>query len=289
MKKKIRLIGIFIAFLVIIAGVIIFIFKTQIVKHFIPTVDLPGVINIRVINDTSYISSKLTVQNKSFFKIKIDSIGYKVSLVKKTCLQSQKFLGIVLHSHEKDTIDFSLKIPYIMILKELKAARKKSDSADYSINVYLQYSTVLGKVKIPINKSAKIKIPLPPELKIVEIKYTKVHLKSILAVAKIEIINHSIVNLSIKDMSYSMSILKRANLKGNLKDAVNIKPNGKTFINLPIEISINKIAKTIFEVIINKDHYDYTLTLNAFFESSDPLKQSFHINVINNGKMELKK
>ena len=144
-------------------------------------------------------------------------------------------------------------------------------------------------MNVPINKSAKIKIPQPPELKILEIKYKKIHLKSILAEAKIKIINHSAVSLSIKDLSYSINISNHGTLKGKHIESICIKPNGTSFINLPIEININNIGKAIFEVIMNKDNYDYTLNLNAILESSHPLKESFHINISNSGKMELKK
>jgi len=289
MKNKIKRIGIVILVLAIIASGTIFIFRAQIVALFIPAVEQIGVIDIKVKNDTCYINSKLIVKNKTFLKIEIDTIKYKISLFHKTYLQSQKFIGIVLRGSGKDTIDFSLKIPYITILKDLKAERKKGDSASYSINISLQYSTAFGKAEFPINKSAKIKIPQPPELEIVEIKYKKVRLKSILADAKIKIINYSAVTLSIKEMSYSMKILNQGELKGNYRETININPNGATFINLPLEINVKNIGRIIFDVLINNDNYDYILTLNAILESTDPLKESFHINLIKNGKMELKK
>ena len=289
MKNKIKRISIFILVLVIIAGGVIYIFRAGIIAHYIPTIEQIGVINIKVKNDTTYINSKLTVKNNTFLKIKIDTLKYKISLFNKTYLQSHKFIGVVLHGNGKDTIDFSLKIPYNTILKDLNTERKKRDSTSCSINISLQYSTVFGKAEFSINKFMKIKIPQPPELEVMEIKYKKIRMKSILANAKIRITNYSAVTLSIKEIHFSLNILKQGNLKGNYRERINIKPNGTTFIDLPIEINPNNIIKTIFEVIINKDNYDYTLTLNAILESSDSLKESFHINLTKNGKMELKK
>jgi LEA14-like dessication related protein len=289
MKSKITLIGIFILVLAIIASGVIFIYRAEITACYIPSVEQIGVIDIKVKSDTSYISSKLTVKNKTFLKIQIDTIKYKVSLFDKMYLQSQRYIGMALRGYGTDTLDFSLKIPYVTILKDLKAERKKGDSASYSINISLQYSTAFGKAEMPINKSAKIKIPQPPELEVVEIKYKKIRLKSILAEAKIKIINYSAVTLSVKEMRYSMNILKQGNLKGNYRGLFDIKPKGTTFINLPIEINPTNLGKTIFDIVINKDTYDYTLTLNAILESSDPLKESLHIDLTKNGKMELKK
>lgn len=289
MRNKIKFIAIIILILTIIAAIIIFIFRSQIIAHIIPSVEQTGDIHIKVKNDTTYISSKLTVKNKTFLKIEIDTIRYKVSLFDKMYLQNQKFIGVVLPGYGMDTFDFSLKIPYITFLKDLSAERKKEDSASYSINISLLYSTVFGKAEFPINKSAKLKIPQPPEIKVVEIKYRKVRLKSILADVKIKIINYSSVTLSITDMNYFMSIIKHGNLKGTHREPINIKPKGTTFVSLPIEINLNNIGKTIFDVIINNDNYDYTLTLSAILESSDPLKEYFYIDISKSGRMELKK
>src|ERR1035437_3173008 len=289
MKNKIKLIGVFIIVLAMIVVGVIFIYQTEIIAHYIPAVEQIGVIDIKVKNDTTYISSKLTVQNKTFLKIGIDTMKYKVSLFDKAYLQSQRYIGMLLRGYGTDTLDFSLKIPYVTIIKDLKAERKKGDSASYSINISLQYSTALGKAEMPISKSAKIKIPQPPELEVVEIKYKKFRFKSILAEAKIKIINYSAVTLSVKEMRYSMDILKQGNLKGNYKEPFEIKPKGTTFINLPIEINPTNLGKTIFEIIINKDSYDYILTMNAILESDNGVKESFNIGLTKNGKMELKK
>ncbi|MBI5539449.1 MAG: LEA type 2 family protein [Bacteroidia bacterium] len=289
MKNKIIItILIIIAFL-LICGTVLFVFRKKIVEHFIPTVQQIGEIHVVVKNDTAYINSKLVVRNKSFYKIKIDSIKYKVSLFDKVYLNNQKYLGVALQAKGVDCINFSLKIPYKAILNDLSIERKKGDSVSYQINIFLQYSTVLGKVEIPIEKSALIKIPQPPEINIIEITYSKIGMKSILANAKVEIINYSNVNLSIKDISYTMSILKRGKLNGNLKQQVNIKPNRSTFINLPIEVNLKNIGKIFFEVIFNNDNYDYTLTLNAILESTYPIKQSFSLDIVKTGQMELKK
>lgn len=289
MKNKFKHVGILILVILIVTGGLIYFLRKQIVMHFIPNVEQVGEININVTNDTTYVSSKLALKNKSFFKIEIDSIKYKVSLFGKTYLQNQKYLGVVLNGNELDTLDFSLKIPYVAILKDLKVERKKGDSASYSINISLQYSTFFGKVEIPINKEAKIKIPQPPEINIVEIKYYKARFKSIQAIAKIKVVNYSDVTLLINDINYSMSILKKGNLKGNHKEPIIIKPTETTYINLPIEINFKNIGKTLFEVIMNKDNYNYTIKLDAILETKGPINQSLNISITKSGMMELRK
>jgi len=45
----------------------------------------------------------------------------------------------------------------------------------------------------------------------------------------------------------------------------------------------------VFQILINKDNYDYILALNATMESLGPVKQSFQVDLVKEGKIELKK
>jgi LEA14-like dessication related protein len=289
MENKIKRIGSVILISILILSSFVFFFRSKIKNYFIPEIEQTGDIQIIIRNDTCYVSSKITANNKSFLNIEIDTIKYKVSLFNKTYLQSEAFIGIVLHGHSKDTISFSLKIPYKTIIADLKAERRKGDSASYFIDISLQYSTFLGKAEMPISRTAKIKIPQPPEIEIENIKYTKIRRKSIIADVHVKITNYNPVDLTIKDMEYSMKIKKQGNIKGKLSKQINIKPNGITFVTIPIEINPKNIARTFFNVITNKDTYEYTLNLSALIESTDPIKESFPIDLIKNGTMELKK
>jgi hypothetical protein len=84
-----------------------------------------------------------------------------------------------------------------------------------------------------------------------------------------------------------MTIIKQGELKGKINETLYIKPNETSFVNFPIEISIKSIEKTIFDIIMNNDKYNYSLTLNAFIETTQPYEQSFKIDVSGDGNMEL--
>jgi LEA14-like dessication related protein len=288
--KKILKISIFIFLaLAAVCSASIYIFRSELIAHYAPEIEQVGEINIRVTNDTSFISSRITVLNRSFLSLQMDTLKYKVSLFEKTYLQNERSVGMKLKPGEKDTLDLSLKIPYTSLLKELKLQRKKGDSASYLVNVSLQYSTIFGRSVIPISKSARIKLPQPPEVEIVEIKCSRIRFRTIRAVATIRIINYSAVTVAISDLDYSMRITDHGNLKGRYSRLITIAPNATTYIYVPIEINVKNMGKTAFQVLMNKDQYDYTLTLHAILKSIQPFNRSFLIDLEKSGKMELKK
>lgn len=275
--------------LLIVFTICFFLYRERIISHYRPGIKQVGAIRIDIKNDTSYISSKLEIKNNVFFKIDIDTIKYKIDLFNKTYLQNTDPLGIQLPAYGKDTIDFQIKIPYLSLFRGIKAERKKADSAGYTVNISLQVSTPFWNGEIPFNKSAKLKIPTPPQLELMNIKYQKVRLRYIIAEAKIKITNNSNITLSVKNMIYKMKILSQGDVNGKHDKTIHLKPKGTTYINLPMEININHVGKMLWAVLNDRDNYDYSLSMNATIESTSPLKESFQIELIKSGKMELKK
>jgi LEA14-like dessication related protein len=275
--------------LAIAASTVYFLYKEKLIAYFIPKVEQIGDIEIKIKNDTSYISTRLVVRNGSFLKIQLDTLKYKIALFDTTYLESSKYLGLTLPGYGSDSLDFSFKVPHIAIINHLREERYKQDSAGYSVNVFLQYTTALGSSEMPISKTGKLKIPHPPKLSIEDIKWTKLRFKTLKADVQIKIINYGDVAIDIKDLHYTMNIQEHADLKGVYSKAISIKPNAVTMITVPIEINTKHIGKTVLDVMRNKDQYNYTLLLEAFLESKDTDKTTFHLNLSQKGELELKK
>ncbi|HWY10160.1 MAG TPA: LEA type 2 family protein [Bacteroidia bacterium] len=289
MKGKIKYLSLFILVLIFAAVLCIFIFRVRIISHYRPEIKQVGTVHIKMNSDTSYINSQLEIKSKVFFQTGVDTIKYKIDLFDKTFLQSTEYLGIELPGYGRDTVNFLVKIPHRSLMRGIKSERKKGDSAGYTVNISLQISTPFWNGEIPFSRTAKIKIPHPPELELVKVEYKKVRLRTITANVMVKIINYTNVVLSVKEMYYSIKILKQGDAKGNYRKVIHIKPNGATIIILPIKININRMGKIIWDVLRDKDKYDYKLSMNAIVESTSLIKESFHIDLTKSGKMELRK
>ena len=289
MKKRL---GYFFLVLVALAGITaatLYFYRSSLITYFTPVVEQVGVIQIQMKGDSTYVRFKVTVTNKSFLKIGIDTLKYEVSLFGKPYLMNKRHMGLVLAGHSRDTVSLFLTIPHVAILKQLSDERKSEDSASYSINISIQCTTFLGRKAIPINRSAKLKIPQPPELQLESIKFTKVRWKSLHAEARIRITNYSPVNLSITTMSYAMNILNQGSLQGGYYQPITIKPRGTSYLDLPIDINVNNTGKTLFALLMNRDNFDYILSLDATLESTQPLRESFHLALTKSGQIDLNK
>jgi LEA14-like dessication related protein len=289
MKKNIKKISVSMLVLLVILAGASFLFRNGIKTHFTPVVEQVGGIDVHIRNDTCFLSAMFSADNRTFLRISIDTVSYSLSFLNKTYLRNKVFIGEVLHGHRTDTMNFSLSVPYEELLNDIRAEKKKNDSASYTINITVRYTTHLGTSELFIARSGKLKLPTPPDIEIVGIKYNKIRRHSIRARVKIRIINYNAKELHIKNLRYSMNVLDQGTINGSYKKEISILPGTTTYIEVPIEIDPKNITKTLFDILMNRDLYDYTLTLNALLESAGLSEETFHINLVKTGKMELKK
>lgn len=273
----------------LVLGSVLYFYRVQLLKHYIPKVHKIGNVKMSIINDTTFVTAQIAIENNIFLQINIDTIKYTVSLFDKVYIKDETFVGLVLHGNESDTMDFLLKIPHTVIMKDLKNERKRADSASYSIDVSIKYSSIFGDSEFPFAKSSKLKIPQAPEIEVVDIKYEKIRLKSLLAFIKIKITNHSPFTLILNNIRYYIDIPEMGNLKGNYNKDLEIKPKGTSYVTLDVKMEIKNMLKTAFQILFDKDNYSYTLKMKANLESVHPFQETFEVDLANHGQMELKK
>ena len=274
--------------LLVVGGGFLYKYRVTIVSQIVPNI-VSDTINVVIKNDTAYASTKLIATNKTFLSIKIDSINYKIGIYGQVYLHEEKFLGIYMDSFSKDTFTFDLKIPVTQILKDLREIRKKSQNANYSISVAIQYSTIFGRIELPINRSAKFRLPTPPEIKIINVDYTKVRVKYMLADVNIKVTNFNPISLTIKTIKFHMEIPGQGFAEGEHLAPITILPRSEILLTLPIIIDFEHLAKTLVDVMKDEDYYDYILTCNAEILTPNPSQKPIITELPKLGRMELKK
>lgn len=280
---------VFISILLLIIAGCLYIFHKQIVGHYVPEFEREGEIGIDILDDTVHVNSLLTIRNKTFFEIELDSVSYDISILDNSYIRNQKVISVKLAAYEKDSFNFSLSIPYLTIIKKLKDERRLNDSADYSIGLILHFITPLGKLDIPFNKSGKFKIPNFPLMKIVDINFTKIRLNEIKAIIDIKVNNSTQSDIIINDLHYQMHIYRAGSINGYYPVPITLKPESATIVSLPVSITPKNFGKTALQIVLNKDNYYYKLILKANLETSGQITDTFKIEVVRNGKLELKK
>jgi len=287
MKKRYKLL-IFILLILLVGGFLFYKNRVAIISKLVPSLE-HDTIKVVIENDTAYINTIFYATNKTFLPITIDSIKYVIGMSNRVYMRDEKFLGIHTEGYGKDTFAFSLEIPVVAMITDMRALRKKTENANYSVFVAVQYSTFFGRIDIPINKSSKFKLPTPPELEIVEVKYDKIRLKKMDALARVKITNFNEISLTIQSIKYEIIIPHFGSAKGEQMDSIVINPRSEVIIDLPAEIKWKHLGELIKDVITNEDTYEYELYCEAVILTPNPGQKPIILNLIKFGEMELKK
>jgi LEA14-like dessication related protein len=287
MKKRYKIL-LAILILLGVSLVALYQYRVAIVSYIVPVIT-NDTINIVIENDTAYVKTKLIAKNKSFIPLQIDSIKYKIGLMNKVYLHEEKYLGIHLESYAADTFEFSLKIPIGELMRDLKAVREKTKQANYSILVALQYSTIFGRVDLPINVGAKFRIPTPPEINVEKVDYTKVKLDYMLADVRVKVTNFNEIKMTIETIHYILDVPGQGTAVGKYTEAITISPQSEMYVDLPVRIELDHFLSNLRDVAEDNDVYNYILTCNAIIKPFKEGQKPMIIELTKLGTLELKK
>jgi LEA14-like dessication related protein len=261
-------------------------------KLVLPDLDDIMLVNATIKNDTAYVGVDMELENKSVFKLDLDTLFYKISMADSLLFNQTQVLNIRQKPGEIKKVELPLKIPVSKTMRTIKSLQSQ-DSTYLDIHAYIVYNTIFGRKKIPVSKKVRIKVPVPPQIKIKHVEINKLNLgdKTIDLTANVTIINKGeLLDLNIHEVHYTVSLGdKLVTSDGVYNKPITIKPQSETDVAIPLTVKVNKIAKTAWKYLSN-DEVDYHIRLNAKLDENSFYKKSnIPLEVKAEGKSKLRK
>jgi len=226
----------------------------------------------KIRNDTAYLSVNLTLQNKSFYTLTIDTVFYQLSLADSLMFSETTAVGLRQARYQTDHVSLPLKLPVKKIMRTIRSLQTQ-DSTWLEAKAYVVYNTILGRTKIPFTKTTRVKVPLPPHIRLrkLETKAYSLRDKQINAVAHVEIINEGqLLDLNIHRIRYTFVLGNNlVSSKGVFNHKVEMKPGATTQVVIPVTVDVNKPFKVAWRVLTNNDRMPYTLHLEAELDENN--------------------
>jgi len=245
-------------------------------------------ISITLLKDTALIDADVLFENKSFFKLSIDSLIYNIKLDTLTLLSKAQDLRIRLSPSQADTVNLPIALPFKRLMKEIKHLQKQ-DSVSITFDLRVVYSTWLGKTVLPYKKIIIIAVPVPPKFEIEKFEYKKHRNHEFYFNADVKIINKGKLDLHISDVSYTIVVKDNFRATGKDLREIHLNPRSEMIVVLPIKITFEHLFKTLIKVVTNNDKvkYDLKIHLRAQMDKLSPEKTE--IDIEKEGITELKK
>ncbi len=222
-------------------------------------------VNAVIKNDSAFTKISLVLQNKNPYKLDIDTVSFEVTLNDTGIAHQIVPLNIKQTRFDEDTVQLPLNI-HISQIKGLIAHLQSQDSTTVNIKGNIIYETIFGRKKIEFNKTSKIEVPVPPQIKVLKVERKGFDLgeKILKANAEIEIINNGKnINIQLTDIRYNITVKNTLHAEGVISKPLIIKPRSSLKINLPIEIEVYHPLKTLWLIKTDKDRLNYLLHIKC--------------------------
>ena len=291
-KVKRWLIPIILLLIIGTAVVVIFFNPKKGLKLVLPDINDITLATASIKNDTAYVGVNMILENKSIFKLDIDTLFYKITLADSFLFAETKALNIKQKQGEKKQIELPLRIPIHKTMSTIKSLQHQ-DSSYISIAAYVVYNTIFGSKKIQVSKRVKIKVPVPPQIKVEHIERDRLSLirKAIDITATVKIINKGeLLDLTIHKIHYILSLgNKLVTSDGTFDKPIAIRPSSESVVEIPITIEVNKILKTAWKFVTN-EKLKYTIKVTAELDENSFYKKSgIPLEITATGNVKLRK
>jgi LEA14-like dessication related protein len=276
-KAKRWIIAIVIILLIGVGVIAIFFNPKKGLKLVLPDLDDITLVNAAIENDTAYVGVDMVLENKSIFKIDLDTLFYKVVLADSILFNQTQVLNIRQKSGDVNTFKLPLKIPISKTMHTIRSLQNQ-DSTYIEIHSYIVYNTIFGTKKIPVSKKVKIKVPVPPEIKVNKVEIDKVNIgsKTVDLKATVTIVNKGeLLDLNIHEVAYHLVLGEDlVTSDGVYNKPITVKPLSETRVEIPVTVKVNHIVKTAWKYVTNDEvpyHIDVKAQLdeNSFYHKSN--------------------
>lgn len=276
-KAKKWIIAIVIVLLIGIGIIAIFFNPKKGLKLVLPDLDDITLVNATIENDTAYVDVDMLLENKSIFKLDLDTLFYRIVLADSLLFNQTQVLNIRQKAGDVNTFKLPLKIPISKTMHTVKSLQKQ-DSTYLEMDSYIVYNTVFGHAKIPVSKRVKIKVPVPPEIKVNRLELDKISVadKTVNLRVAVAIINKGeLLDLNIHGISYHLELGENlVTSDGVYNTPIRVKPLSETRVEIPVTIKVNRIVKTAWKYLTNDElpyHIDVKAQLdeNSFYHKSN--------------------
>lgn len=231
----------------------------------LPNLNQLSSVNTKIMADTAYINVIGIIENKAIYKISIDHLAYNIKLADTKLISEKQKINLYQSPGAKDTVALTFRLP-ISKTRSLIQKLQKKDSTYLTANFEITYNTIFGKTTIPFSKNIDIKVPTPPEIKLIKIKAGNINLKqkNVDLNMVVSIKNNSDkIKLCLRDLVYNVKIGQNINGKGECNETILVEPLSTVNAILPINVTVNKPLQAFWKIVANKEVMSYEINMDG--------------------------
>lgn len=274
-----RIVWVVIAAFVVSAGItvaVLFLNPKKALKLVLPDLEDISLVNASIQQDTAYVSIGMHLENESLFTLTLDTLFYRIGLADSQLFNRKQVLNIRQKPGDLDTFNLPLRIPVSKTMRTIQSLQQQ-DSTYLDVDAYVVYNTIFGSKKIPVSRRIRIKVPVPPEIRVTDVEITGIDLfrKTVSLNASVNLVNRGdLLDLNIHHVAYSLSLgEKLISSDGVYNKKIQVKPLSETQLQIPVEVQVSHVMQAAWTYLAN-DEVAYHVRVRAQLDENSFYQQA---------------
>jgi LEA14-like dessication related protein len=208
---------------------------------------------------------KVLIDNAAPVGFKADSLSYQIYMAGAEVMRSTYPKPIKLEANDSSLISLPVTIDNQKMLAKLKEFKNEgTDSVEYTMKAQVHTDLPFFKNK-PLNLTFSKKMPayIIPDVRLVDTDLDKLGLNQTKMTAKVEIKNPNAFAYRFKQTTYRINLEGKEFAEGRIDTMINIPANGKTVLELPMEVTLKEGLKAGVKMLTKPEEVDYSFSFRT--------------------------
>jgi len=257
---------------------------TQVIQ---PKVKLSDVSVSNFTSDTIDLNIGLNVDNPNSIAIKLAGYEYEVFINNHQFSKGNQQLNTSIAASTTSKTEFPVSLKFSDLF-EMAKSLKSSKEMDYEIKstAYLDLP-VIGPVPIRSSSTGRLPVPRTPKLSVNKINLKSMSFTGADLEVVLDVINPNSFAIEVTSLNYQFFVAKQSWASSSIKQTLNLKPDTKNKITIPVSLSLLDMGASIFEVLNGGKEINYQLKGDLKFDTSLPLVKGIQLPINYSAKTQV--
>lgn len=222
-----------------------------------------------VTNDEIEMNVKMLLKNQLPISFTADSVQYSIYINHVEVIKNQYKKSVSLEGSDSTWILLPIKLLSEQLFSILKESdQQQLDSVEYEIKTTF-YSDLLFKKQFDLHVTKLLPLIRPPQLLSKQVQLESLNFSRASLLFEVEIKNRNVYSIQAKDINFRIAIEDNEWIEGKLPGLTVIPEKSVTDLQIPIELSLKAVGKTLLDLIKKGKAVKYKLDVRFKISSEN--------------------
>ena len=222
-----------------------------------------------VTNDEIEMNVKLLLKNQLPISFTADSVQYSIYINHVEVIKNQYKKSVSLEGSDSTWILLPIKLLSEQLFSILKESdQQQLDSVEYEIKTTF-YTDLLFKKQFDLHVTKLLPLIRPPQLLSKQVQLESLNFSRASLLFEVEIKNRTVYSIQAKDINFRIAIEDNEWIEGKLPGLTVIPEKSVTDLQIPIELSLKAVGKTLLDLIKKGKAVKYKLDVRFKISSEN--------------------